>query len=117
MDKKKWYTKFMVIKPDQYNMKYIIIASLVFLSSCVTLDDHISEAEKYCHNIFKQADLNLSKSENNKWNRRQYVQCVSNTTNAVANTNQARAAWYWVALSVASFISYSLTTIINSINK
>ena len=95
-------------------MKYIIIALLVFLSSCVSLDDHTYEAEKYCHHIFKKANLKLSKSENNK---RQYVQCVSNTTNAVANTNQARAAWYWVALSVASVISSSMTTIIKGISK
>ncbi len=112
MDKKKWYTKFMVIKPDQYNMKYIIIALLVFLSSCASLEDHTYEAERYCNHVFNTKNLNVNNSENNKWNRRQFTQCVANKANASANTSQANATWAsvitaWITMGVGLLVGLS----------
>ena len=86
-------------------MKTLLIISLVLLSSCASLDDHVYEAQRYCNHIFNTKNLNLNNSEKNKWDRRQYTQCVANKTNASANTSQANASW---ALMITSWVSIGL---------
>ena len=71
----------------------ILISCLAFLNiSCATLDGHVYKAKKQCSELFYSRGLNInSKKENNDWNKRQYIQCVSNTAQASATTDQTKS--------------------------
>ena len=90
-------------------MKAVLVSLIIFLSSCASLEDHLYEAERHCHHIFNTKNLNLSDSKNNKWDRRQFTQCVAYQANASANQSQANAAW---ASVIIGWVSIGLTVLI-----
>ena len=60
----------------------VVLLSFMFTTTgCASLDSSIYKARRYCDDLFKDKGLDTSK-EKSKWNKREYVNCVSNMTNA-----------------------------------
>lgn len=75
---------------------------------CASLDDHYYQSKRFCSESFNSKSLNMN-SEDAKWNKRQYTQCVADTANASANTSQANASW---AMMITSWVSIGISVLV-----
>ena len=87
----------------------VVLLSFMFTTTgCASLDSSIYQARRYCEDLFKDKGLDTSK-EKSKWNKREYVKCVSNTANANENNRAANATYaevitLWAVMTVSTII-------------
>ena len=69
-------------------MKKLVPCLFLFYANCATLNDSVHQAKAQCSAMFRSMDMPLT--EKDKWNKREYVRCVSVMTDAGENYRVAQ---------------------------
>ena len=84
----------------------VLLSFMVTTTGCASLDSSIYQARRYCEDLFKDKGLDTSK-EKSKWNKREYVKCVSNMTNANETMKVAeKTEGIWTVMLVNMAITF-----------
>ena len=85
----------------------VVLLSFMFTTTgCVSLEPSINQSRRYCNELFKDKGLDTSK-EKSKWNKREYVKCVSNMTNANETMKVAeKTEGIWTVMLVNMAITF-----------
>ena len=85
----------------------VLLSFMVTTTGCVSLEPSINQSRRYCNELFKDKGLDTSK-EKSKWNKREYIRCVSNIANANENNKTSYYTGQMWGIMLATYILYSL---------
>ena len=91
-------------------MKTILIVSIFFFSvNCATLDESVYKSKIYCQELMNSKGL--TQKDNEKWNKRYYIDCVSDMTKASESSRVAdNTAAIW-SIWIVTIIINTITTL------